>query len=175
MKSIEQMVTCRRLLCAAAILVVIIGFGEVFFATAALAGRVNSESFIDGDFEEAALKHFERRFFKKIDATSDQQEQLSAIFLKQMQTTRPQREEIRHKLLEVTNLMADDSASEEQIREKVSQVKAMREKLNDSRLDTVMKARKVLTPEQRKIIADRIDGLLSGNSLLKNRLGIGNQ
>jgi Spy/CpxP family protein refolding chaperone len=169
MKSIKAMGTKGRLITAASALMATLTLGVAVYVPAAEAVRAG-EILIDGDFEEAMLKHFEKRFFKRIDATEAQQTELSGIFLNQMQGSRSQRETIRHKLIDLTDAFAADSATDDQIRANVSEVRTMREKLADSRVDTALKVRKVLTPEQRKTMADRIAGFLSGNSMIKKRI-----
>ena len=39
----------------------------------------------------------------------------------------------------------------------------------DSRVDTALKVRQILTPDQRKIVGDRIASLLSGHGPLRKR------
>jgi Spy/CpxP family protein refolding chaperone len=145
--------------------------GGAVYVPAAEAVRAG-ENLIDGEFEEAMLKHFEKRFFKRIDATEDQQSELSAIFLKQMQGTRSQREAIRHKVIDLSDYCASESATDDQIKEKIAELRAMREKLADSRIEVALKVRKILTAEQRKQISDRIANFLSGNSPLKRRVSM---
>ncbi len=169
MKSIKAIGTKGKLVTAAAALMASMTIGVAIYVPAAEAIRAG-ENLIDGDFEEAMLKHFEKRFFKRIDATDDQQAQLSAIFLKQMQSSRSRREEIRRKLIDLSDFCASDNATDEQIKDKISELRSMREKLADSRIDVALKVRKILTAEQRKRISDRIANFLSGNSPLKRRV-----
>ena len=92
---------------------------------AAFAGKNAGEALIDGDFEEAMLTHFERRFFRTIDASDEEKTALSAIFLKQMQSSRADREAIRHKLIDLSDLVAADASTDAQIKEKVAEVRGM--------------------------------------------------
>jgi Spy/CpxP family protein refolding chaperone len=169
MKSIKTMGTRGRLIAGSALLATLT-LGLAVYIPAAEAGKAAGEALIDGDFEEAMLKHFERRFFKRIDATDEQRTTMSEIFLKQMQSSRSQREAIRRKLIDLSDFIAADGSTDEQIKEKVAELRTMHEKLMDTRVDTALKVRQVLTPEQRKTIADRIANLLSGNSPIKRRL-----
>jgi len=172
MKSMQAMGLKGRLVLGTTLLVATLTLGMAVYIPAAEAGKSAGENLIDGDFEEAMLKHFEKRFFKRIDASEEQQTALSAIFLKQMQGSRSRREEIRHKLIDLSDSFAADGTSDDQIKEKVLEVRTMREKLMDTRVDTALRVRQVLTPEQRKTIADRIANLLSGNSPIKRKLGM---
>jgi Spy/CpxP family protein refolding chaperone len=169
MKSIKALGTKGRLITAGAALMASLTIGVAVYVPAAEAVRAG-ENLIDGDFEEAMLKHFEKRFFKRIDATEDQQSALSTIFLNQMQSSRSQREAIRHKLIDLSDYCASDSATDEQIKNKVGELRTMREKLADSRIDVALKVRKILTPDQRKHISDHISNFLSGNSQIKRRV-----
>ncbi|MBU6454873.1 MAG: Spy/CpxP family protein refolding chaperone [Cyanobacteria bacterium REEB67] len=145
--------------------------GSYFLVPVALAGKNEGDQLIDADFEEAMLTHFEKRFFRTIDAGDEEKATLSAIFLKQMQSTRANRETLRDKMLELSDLIASADSSDEQIRSKLGEVKAAREKIMDARLDCALQVRQILTPEQRKIVGDRISVIVSGPGPLRKRLG----
>jgi len=170
MKFIDTKTVKGKLTMGAAALISTLILGGAVYVPAAEAGKAAGETLIDGDFEEAMLKHFEKRFFNKIDATEEQRTKLSDIFLKQMQGTRAQREAIRHKLLDLTDLIGAEGSTDDQIKAKISELREMREKLMDGRIDCALRVRAVLTPEQRKSIADRLASCLSGRSPLKKRL-----
>jgi len=155
------------LIIGASAIMVSLSLGLAIRIPAAEAGKSAGETLIDGDFEEATLKHFEKRFFSRIGASEEQQSTLAAIFLKQMQKTRSQRETIRHKMIDFTDFVSADTSTDDQIREKMQELRSLHEKLMDSRIDTALKVRQVLTPEQRKTIADRVSNLLTGNSPMR--------
>ncbi|MBS2009626.1 MAG: Spy/CpxP family protein refolding chaperone [Cyanobacteria bacterium SZAS TMP-1] len=169
MKMIDRKTIKGKIIIGSAALISTLVLGLTVYVPAAEAGKSAGETLIDGDFEEAMLKHFEKRFYRRIDATEEQQTALSAIFLRQMQGSRAQREAIRHKLLDLTDFIAADGSTDDQIKERIAELRGMRDKLMDSRIDTALKVRAILTPEQRKIIADRISSLLGGNSGMKRR------
>lgn len=121
-----------------------------------------SEPGIDSEFEKCVVRHFQKRFFNRIDASDDQRDKLAALISRRMDESRPLRGQIRAKVLELNELMAGDSAPEEAIIAKAHEVRDLRMKLMDERLGSVLEARKVLTPAQRKQIAGRIAGLLTG-------------
>jgi Spy/CpxP family protein refolding chaperone len=171
MKSIKTMGKKDRLAMGLTAAVAALTLGLAVYVPAAEAGKAAGEVLIDGDFEDAMLKHFEKRFFKRIDATEAQQTQLSEIFQTQMKGSRSQREAIRHKLIDLADSFAAEGSTDEQIKAKVLEVRSMHEKLMDTRVDTALKVRQVLTPEQRKTMADRMSSLLSGNAVMKRRLG----
>lgn len=133
------------------------------FVAPALAGPLNSDSLVDPEWESAVRKHVEKRFFNLIDATDSQKTQLDDLFKKMCDANRTTREQVKQGAVDVANLMADQSATDEQIRNKVADIRKLREKLQDSRLDTALKVRAILTVEQRKVVSDRVIGFITGN------------
>ena len=122
-----------------------------------------AETAIDSSFEQCMLQHFEKRFFKRIDATDEQKGKLSTILSSRVEATRPLREKLRHELLAMTDLMAKDDATSEQIKRQQEVIKGIRDQLADERLKSTLQAREVLTPAQRQLIADKVRGFLSGD------------
>ncbi len=137
-----------------------------------LAGNTNTAPIIDADFENALRKHFQKRFFNLIDATSEQQANISKLLQERQEQTRPQREQMRQGLVELSQLMASDAATDDQIRDKVAKLKEMRSHIQDERLETVLKVRAQLTPEQRKTISDKISGIITGNIRPRRVIGL---
>jgi Spy/CpxP family protein refolding chaperone len=133
------------------------------FMAPALAGPLNSDSLVDPEWETAVRKHVEKRFFNLIDATESQKSQLDDLFKQRVEGNRQNREQVKKGAVEVAQLMADDSASDEQIRNKVQEIRKLREQLMDSRLDTALKVRAILTKEQRKIVSNKVIGFITGN------------
>ena len=132
-------------------------------AQASFAGPAGVGPLIDKDFETALRKFVTKRFFNRIEATDEQRTKLSGIFDKTMEETRPDREQFRQGLLDLSNLMASKDATDEQIKQKVADIKAIREKVMDRRLSTALEVRKVLTVDQRQKINNRIQDLVTGN------------
>ncbi len=120
-----------------------------------------SGTYIDKEFEVALRKHFEKRFFNFIDASEKQQQQITELIDRRMDETRPQREKIRHEIVELSEMCASD-ASDEQVTEKAHQIRSLHEKLMDERLATALKVRALLTPDQRKAVSDKIVGVVTG-------------
>lgn len=132
----------------------------------AWANKAISETLIDKDLENALRNHFQKRFFNLIEATEEQKKELSAIMAAQAEQAGPIRQELRSQVLDVSDLLADESATEEQIRQSVEKIRALRDKLQDERLETVLKVRSKLTAEQKQIVSNRIKGILTGNPRL---------
>src|SRR5579883_2972342 len=130
----------------------------------AWAGRhIMAQALIDPELEVALKHHFEKRFFNLIDASDDQKSKLDSLITKQMEAARPTRQKIRESLIDLSDMMADSSVSDDAIRKKVGEIRALRDELHEKRLDTVLQARAILTDEQKKIVSRRVRGILSGN------------
>ncbi|HEY9756614.1 MAG TPA: Spy/CpxP family protein refolding chaperone [Oculatellaceae cyanobacterium] len=149
------------------------GAGTFFCCAKALPAFAEDTKaqFIDKDFEMALKKHFERRFFDRINASDEQREKISALLSARLEATRPLREELRAGALELTELMGADTP-DTTLTEKAHNLRDKRDKLADERLQTILKVRALLTAEQRKQISNRIADALSGgsNSLILRRL-----
>ncbi|MBI2810238.1 MAG: Spy/CpxP family protein refolding chaperone [Candidatus Melainabacteria bacterium] len=118
--------------------------------------------FIDKEFEVALRKHFQKRFFNFIDATDTQREQITSLLDERMEACRPQREKLKNEAIQLSEMMAGD-ASDEQVRNKLHELREVRDKLMDERMTTALKVRTMLKPEQRKAVSDKIVSLISGN------------
>ncbi len=118
--------------------------------------------FIDKEFEGALRKHFQKRFFNFIDATDTQREQITSLLDERMEACRPQREKLKNEAIQLSEMMAGD-ASDEQVRNKLHELREVRDKLMNERMTTALKVRTMLKPEQRKAVSEKIVSLLSGN------------
>lgn len=128
------------------------------------APNAGAGTLIDKDFEMALRKFVSKRFYNRIDATDEQRAKLDSIWMSTMEATRPQREQLRQGALELSNLIAGDEATDEQITQKVQQLRALHEKVMDQRIDSLLQARKVLTAEQRAQINERITQVITGGA-----------
>ncbi|MCC7529210.1 MAG: Spy/CpxP family protein refolding chaperone [Candidatus Melainabacteria bacterium] len=148
-------------------LVLALGAGALIvgapFIAPVLAGPLNSDSLVDPEWENAVRKHVEKRFFNLIDATDSQKSQLDDLFKQRVEGNRQTREQVKKGVVEVAQLMADDTATDEQIRSKVKEIQKVRQQLIDSRLDTALKVRAILTKEQRQIVSNKVIGFITGN------------
>lgn len=129
----------------------------------ASANPMSSDNLVDPEWESAVRKHFQKRFFNLIDATDTQKSQLDDLFKKKGEANRQTREDVKAAAVQVAKLMADDSATDDQIRAKVHEIRKLRQQLQDDRLETALKVRAILTKEQRQIVSDRVVGLITGN------------
>jgi Spy/CpxP family protein refolding chaperone len=129
----------------------------------AWADKTMARALVDPDLEIALSNHFKKRFFNLIDATDEQQNKLSGIMTKQLEDARPLRAQIREELLDLSDLIADESSTNDVIKNKVKEIKELREQIQDKRLDSILRARAVLTADQKRIVSQRMKGILTGN------------
>ncbi len=125
-----------------------------------------SAALIEPELESALKKHFEKRWFSLIAATDQQQIQLSKIIDKQTDNTRPVRQKVRQELLNLTDLLASETANDQEIKDKIEEIRKLRGKLIDLRVNTILEIRAQLTQDQRQTMANRAKGFLSGNPRL---------
>lgn len=137
-----------------------------------LAGTPTAASpIIDKDFEISLRKFLAKRFFKRIDATDEQKEKLSKIMEETQEETRPDREELRQKARALAEMMQDSKSSDDDIKAKVKELRALHEKVQDRRLTALLAARKILTEEQKQKIHERLKNLVSQEGPRTRRLG----
>jgi len=118
----------------------------------------------DGDSEDWAnclRVHIQNRFFKRINATDDQREKLSALFKNTMVQNRETRLQVKSQFEALIDLFTDSKASDDQIRKQFEELKSTREKLVEKRLDLALKTRTILTPDQLKLVGDRFKSRMS--------------
>lgn len=118
---------------------------------------------IDKETEGLVRKIVAKRFCKRVGASNEQKQKIEALIAATTDQTRPMREEMRHKLLDLSALMSSAEATEDQIKNQVADIRALREKLMDQRLSAVLKLRQILTIEQRQKIHQRVTEILSGD------------
>lgn len=140
------------------------GFSAPAIAAPATEAQRTSGTLIDKDFEVALRKFISKRFYNKIDASAEQREKLDSIFANTQEETRPDREHFRQGLLDLSALMSNDKASDEEITKKAHEVRDMRTKIMDKRMAAALEVRKVLTPEQKQKIHDRLSELIGGGA-----------
>lgn len=132
----------------------------------AWADKTMAKALIDPELEIALANQFKKRFFNLIEASDDQQSKLSGLLSKQLDDARPIRAQIRERLLDLSDLMADESATDDAITKKVQEIQDLRGQIQDKRLNTVLQARALLTKEQKDVVSRRIKGILTGNPRL---------
>jgi len=121
---------------------------------------------VDKDLQIALKNHFKKRFFNLIEATEAQQEQISSIVDKQFETAVAKRAKMKEQAMDIAGLVGDENATDDQIKAKVENIRAMRHELQDQRLETALSIRRLLTKEQKEIVAARFKGILTGNPRL---------
>jgi Spy/CpxP family protein refolding chaperone len=166
MKSLQA----KKLIALSLMVVAPLGF---VLAQSAFAGDGQAPALIDKDFEIAVRKFVSKRFYHRIDANEEQRQKLDSIWTSTMDSTRPKREQLRQGFVDLSNLMESENATDDQITQKAHELRALHEKIGDERLESILKARKVLTVEQRKKVHDRIlERLTGGDSLRGRKLGL---
>lgn len=146
-------------------LLTVVGLSATQFLPA-WAGKTMTQALIDPELETALSNRFKRRFFNLIDASDDQKSKLSSLISKQLDDARPLRAQIREELMELSDLMANENTSDESIRKKVGEIRDLRQQIQDKRLNTILEARAVLNKDQKKIVSNRIKGILTDNPRL---------
>lgn len=141
---------------------------------AALAGSATEAVLIDKDIDNGIAKFCLKVFCRRIDASDDQTEKLTALVMASRENTRPQREQLRHGILDLSSMMAADDTTDQQIKDKISQLRALHDKVADERIDVLLKARTMLTKDQRQKINQRVIDFMTGNGgRWKHRIGFG--
>jgi Spy/CpxP family protein refolding chaperone len=110
----------------------------------------------ENDWHNAVRRHFQQKFFKTIDATKDQQDKLSAIFGDAMENNHGLNSQLKEKVSAILDGFGEERTTNEQLRQQAADFRALRDKLFDARLDATLKARALLTAEQKKTLADTI-------------------
>ncbi len=132
----------------------------------AWAEKTMTQSLIDPELEQALTNRFKRRFFNLIEASDEQQTKLSKLLSRQLDEARPLRNQIREDLMELSDLIADEKTSDQAIRSKIDQIQTIRTQIQEKRLNTILEARAVLNKEQKKIVSNRLKGILTNNPRL---------
>jgi Spy/CpxP family protein refolding chaperone len=104
----------------------------------------------DPEFKQALIKHHEKMFFKRVDATPAQQEKISKIFADARAAKEPLWHQMHEQMKQMHDLMANADSTDQQIKDQAHAVRQVEDKLKDQRLDTMLKIRAVLTPKQRE-------------------------
>lgn len=127
-----------------------------------IAGTPTAAPLIDKEFETALRKFVSKRFFNRIDATSEQREKISKIMADTQEQTRPDREQFRQGLLELSSMMNNEKTSDEDIKKRVSDLRSLKQQIGDQRLAAALQVRHILSAEQRQKIHNRISELITG-------------
>jgi Spy/CpxP family protein refolding chaperone len=104
----------------------------------------------DPEFKQALIKHHEKMFFKRVDATSDQQTKISKIFADAREGREPLRTQRHEQMKQMHELMSNSDTTDQQIKDQAHEIQQTEDKLKDQRLDTMLAVRAVLTSKQRE-------------------------
>ena len=154
-----QNVKSNSILLAAATLVFVSGA----ISAPLLAKPASQASFQEMDDERwvKCLKaRIESKVFKAIDASEEQKTSLAKIVDETIETNKPLRSQLKEKATALTEGMADDNMTDEQLRSIWNEVRSLRAKISENREESLLKARAILNTKQRKILASRIEALI---------------
>lgn len=126
----------------------------------------------DPEFEQAMLKHFEKRFFKRIDATAEQQDKISKLLEAKLAANREKRLASRQALANLLKLAADPKAGDEEIMAQAQKARSLRAEMADQRLKTFLEVRAMLSDDQKRNLGERLKQV---TSRLKGMMGGINQ
>jgi Spy/CpxP family protein refolding chaperone len=110
----------------------------------------------DDNWPKCIRKHLEHRFFKSIDATPEQRVQLAELIENTAAENKPAVESAKQELLSLIDAFADNQVTNDQLRQKVADLRKTHEAIMDKRLDAVLKARDILTAKQRRTASDNL-------------------
>lgn len=111
----------------------------------------------DSNWQKQMFERIERRVFRVIHASEDQKEKLTAIFNNTFEQNADLRKELKAKTLDLAKAYADDSVSNDQIKERVTAINDLRAKLRNKRVEALLSAREVLSVKQRQILSERLN------------------
>lgn len=113
----------------------------------------------DPEFEQAVLKHFEKRFFKRIEATSEQKDKIDKLLTGKLSENRSKRQACKKAVKELLAMVADPASSEDSIRAQAEKARSIHSELSQDRLNTFLAVRAMLTESQKKQLGDRLKNL----------------
>jgi Spy/CpxP family protein refolding chaperone len=127
-----------------------------------IAGTPSGAPLVDKEFESALRKFVSKRFFNRIEASPEQREKISKIMADTQEQTRPDREQLRQGVLELSSMMSNEKTNDEEIKKRVNDLRALKQKIGDQRLTAALQVRHILTAEQRQKIHNRISEFITG-------------
>ena len=117
----------------------------------------------DGNWQKHIVERIERRIFRIIHASEDQKSKLTSILDNTFEQNTELRNELKSKVLELSKAYADDSVSNEQIKDRLTAIEEVRAKLRTKRVDALLSARGILSVKQRQILSERISERFGDN------------
>ncbi len=110
-------------------------------------------------FAQAPVEQRDRMrdgWLKDLNLTPDQMQKIRAIRSRYKDQLSQQRQAVQQAQKELKTLMVGNT-SDDQIRQKYEQLKPLRQNLADTRFNSLLEIRDVLTPEQRQKFVDRFN------------------
>lgn len=110
----------------------------------------------DPEFEQALLKHIEKRFFKNIGASPEQKEKISKLLENKLNANRAKRQALKEAMAAMVKLAADPGSTDQALIDQAHKARAIKEELAGQRLSTFLEVRAMLTDEQKQKLSQRL-------------------
>jgi len=119
----------------------------------------------DGDsgWQRQIFEHIEHRIFRIVHASEQQKEKLTSIFNSTFEQNADLRKELKSKALDLSKAYADDSVTNDQIKDRIAAIEEVRAKLRTKRVEALLSAREVLSFKQRQILSERLNERFGDN------------
>lgn len=95
------------------------------------------------------------KFLEKLDLSEEQSRQIKSIYRRYYQTNQQARQQLKEAREQIGWLLTSETNSY-RLRQKHRQIQSLEQQLGDSRFEALLEVRAVLTPQQRKEIAQMI-------------------
>ena len=158
----------KRTLCAATgglfLLTTVCGVALAAKPTSSTTSMVNSVALNgDANWQKHIVERIEHRIFKIIHASEDQKTKLTSILNNTFEQNAELRNELKSKVLDLSKAYADDSVTNERIKERLTAIEDVRAKLRTRRVEALLSAREVLSAKQRQILSERLNERFGDN------------
>lgn len=129
--------------------------GAIAFASPTLLPQAIAQNTQNTE-EQRRPERGKARLMQELNLTSEQTQQIQAIRNQYQDRISQRWQAARQAQRELVDLMAG-TASEAQVREKHRQVETLKQQVSQIRFDSTLAMREVLTPEQRRQFAERME------------------
>jgi len=145
----------------AALLLAVAGIGSSTLFSQAIAQETEPQTNVtlqeDQELTRALLKHFEKRFFNRIEATSEQREKISKILESKLKLSRQNRLTLRRGMKDLTKMACDPKAKASNIEAKAHELQRLRSEMSEARLQTMLEVRALLSEDQLSKMGKRLE------------------
>ncbi|MBK7750256.1 MAG: Spy/CpxP family protein refolding chaperone [Candidatus Obscuribacter sp.] len=114
----------------------------------------------DPELTKALFKHFQKRFFNRIDATSEQREKINNILESKLKLNKQNRLALKTGIKELGRLACNPKAKTSDIEAKAHELQTLRQQMSESRLKTMLEVRALLSDEQLTKLGQRLEAVL---------------